>query len=151
MRRRWYLPFPVVSDPGGDRFLQPLDVWNPAERGGIAWPAIILFAPDGREVFRMRSHDFADRPGDEDLLVAVQSLRLKAIDLAPADAEAEAEDDDGAFRVDAFGSYFRGIRSGTFGLAGRMVDAGDRQAVLAMTTMAQSFLDHWSQRRKAAG
>ena len=128
-----------------------LDVWNPTERGGIAWPAIILSAPDGREVFRMRSHDFADRPGDEELLSAARSLGLDPIDLGPTRSEAEAEDDDGAFRVDAFGSYFRGIRSASFGLAGRMVDDDDRRAVLDMTTMAQSFLDHWSQRRKAGG
>jgi hypothetical protein len=136
-----------VADPGGERILRPLDAWNPDERGGIGWPTLTLYAPDGGEAFSVRSRDFADRPTDDDLFDAVRSLGLPSIALEPAPPAAEPEEHDGALRVDAFGPYFRGIRFGTIALAGRMTDDGDRDEVIAMSTMAASFLDAWKQRR----
>jgi hypothetical protein len=150
LRARWRLPFPIVSDPAGDELLQPLGVWNPDERGGIGWPAVIVFAPDGREVYRMRSRDFADRPDDDDLFTAIRALGLPPIELGPADPAASPEEDDAALRVDAFGPYFRGIRFGTIALAGRVTEGRDRDEVIAMSTMAASFLDAWKQRRATA-
>ncbi len=148
-RRRWHLPYRIVSDPGGERFLQPLDAWNPGERGGIGWPTGWLYAPDGTEVFRARSRDFADRPPDDDLLAALGGLALPAIDLAPAPPTAAPEEHDGALRVETFGPFFRGIRFATFALAGRLTDDADRDEALAMSAMAGSFLDAWKQRRAA--
>ena len=58
---RWYLTYPIYSDPGGERLLQPLGCWSPHERGGIAWPALLVVAPDGHEAYRYRSRDSADR------------------------------------------------------------------------------------------
>ena len=131
-RARWHLPFPIVSDPAGEQFLQPLGAWNPDERGGIGWPTLMLFAPDGREVYRMRSRAFADRPDDDDLFAAVRSLALSPIELGGA-----------------FGPYFRGIRFGTIALAGRVSEGPNRDEVIAMSTMAASFLDAWKQRRSS--
>jgi hypothetical protein len=150
LRQRWKLPFAVVSDPGGVEWLVPLDAWHGAERGGVAWPVVVLVAPDGHEVFRFRSRDFADRPGDDDLIDALTALELPPIALGPADATCEPVDDDAALRVDAFGPYFRGIRFGTMSLSGRLSDAGDRAEALAMSAMAISFLDAWKQRRSGA-
>jgi hypothetical protein len=107
----------------------------------------MLFAPDGREAFRMRSRDFADRPRDDDLIDAAQALALPAIDLGAAPANAEPEEHDGALRIEAFGPYFRGIRFGTLALASRLTDAADRDEALAMSAMAASFVDAWKQRR----
>lgn len=149
-RARWHLPFPIVSDPGGEQLLRPLDSWNRDERGGIGWPALLLFAPDGGEVYRMRSRDFADRPDDDDLLAAVRQLSLSPIELGPASAAAALEEHDGALRVDAFGPYFRGIRFGTIALAGRVTEGADRDEVIAMSAMAASFLEAWKQRRAGA-
>ena len=148
-RARWHLPFPIVSDPAGEQFLQPLGAWNPDERGGIGWPTLLLFAPDGREVYRMRSRDFADRPDDDDLFAAVRSLALSPIELGGADPAAPPEEHEGALRVDAFGPYFRGIRFGTIALAGRVSEGPNRDEVIAMSTMAASFLDAWKQRRSS--
>ena len=151
LRRRWMLPFPILSDPGGVDLLQPLDAWNPAERGGIGWPTLILFAPDSRDVFRMRSRDFADRPADHDVISAATGLRLAPVVLGPAPVTDAPEEFEGAFRTEAFGPYFRGLGFGTAGLAGRMVDERDRVEASAMSTMAGSFLDAWKQRRSAQG
>ena len=61
--------------------------------------------------------------------------------------DVEPVEDPGALRVDAFGPYFRGIRFGTRGLAGRLVDDGDRAEAVAMSEMAAAFLDAWKVRR----
>lgn len=50
VRERWHLPFAIHADLGGVEFLQPLDNWNPDERGGIGWPTTLLFNPRGEEV-----------------------------------------------------------------------------------------------------
>ncbi|MBW8827661.1 MAG: redoxin domain-containing protein [Acidobacteria bacterium] len=147
LRQRWRLPFPVVSDPGGERFLQPLDMWNPDEHDGIAWPTLAVFDPDGAEIYRMRSRDFADRPNDTDLLDAVRSLTLPPISLDPAGPTAEPVEDRVAFRPDAFGAFFRGMRSGLTGLARRLTNEEDRVEAQALADMASSFLDAWRDRR----
>lgn len=151
LARRWHLPFPVLSDPGGEGYLRPLGVWNPEDHGGIAVPALIVVAPDGREVFRSVSRDFADRPTDDDVVAALDRLGLPPADLPPWRPEVEPEEDPGAFRTEAFGHYMRGVRSGSSALARRMVDAADRAEAQAVSTMAASFLDAWKRRRALVG
>lgn len=152
MNERWHLPFPIVSDPGGRDILGPLDLWSPEERGGIGWPAIVVFGRNGDEVARFRSRDFADRPVDNsDVFAAVSALDLSPLtDVPDWVPDVEAVDDPGAFRADAFGTYFRGIRFATRGLAGRMVDGDDRAEATSFSDMAQSFLDAWTTRRNTA-
>jgi hypothetical protein len=147
---RWLLPFPIHSDPGGGGILQPLDLWNPNERGGIGWPAVIVFDADGQETHRFRSRDFADRPPhDDDLIAALRELGLGALEPPePWVPEHEPVDDPGALRVEAFGPYFRGIRFGVRGLASRLVDEHDRAEAIRMSDMAVSFLDAWKARRE---
>jgi hypothetical protein len=149
MAQRWRLPFPIVSDPGGSAVLQPLDLWNPNERGGIGWPAIVLFDSNGSEVRRLRARDFADRPATNDeLLGALRALALSALlNVEPWVPPVGAVEDPSALRVEAFGPYFRGIRFGTRGLASRLTDDHDRAEALAMSDMAAAFLDGWKVRR----
>lgn len=149
-RRRWHLPFAVVSDPDGVSLLKPLDAWNPNERGGIGWPTLVLVARDGRQALRVRSRDFADRPDDDDVFAVAAQLGLPAIDPGLAPALAQPLDDPGALRTEAFGPYFRGIRSSMVALAGRLRDERDVAETLAMSEMATSFLAAWKQRRHVA-
>ena len=112
-----------------------------------------MVAPDGHEAYRYRSRDFADRPADDDdLLGAVRSLDLPRLDPPPPPWQPVADpiEDPGALRVDAFGPYFRGIRYAAAALSGRLVDAADRREALAMSAMANSFLDAWKVRRQTA-
>jgi hypothetical protein len=147
LRDRWYIPFPIVSDPDGDLLLRRLDAWNPDERGGIAWPTVIVFDPTGTEVFRSRSRDFADRPPDDDLLDAVARLDLPPLTLGPGPPQADPIEDRAAYRTEAFGSFFRGIRSGVRGLSSRLESERDRAEAEGMVAMASSFLDAWRERR----
>ncbi len=150
LARRWHLPFPIHSDPGGDWLLKQLDLWNPADRGGIAWPALLIFDAEGREVRRYRSRDFAGRsPNDDDLLFDLRGSS-SAISVPTWTPDVEPVDDPGALRTETFGPYFRGIRFGVRGLSGRLQNPVDQQEAIRMSDMAMNFLDAWSTRRKAA-
>ncbi len=50
MAEKLALPFPILSDPDGERAIKPCDVWD--ESGKMATPAIIVLAPDGQEIYR---------------------------------------------------------------------------------------------------
>ncbi len=110
----------------------------------------MLFDRNRKEVFRVRSRDFADRISDDDLLDAARSLGSAALDLGVAPPRSEPDEHKDALRVDAFGPYFRGIASGTRALAGRMIHEADRDEALGMSTMATSFLEAWKVRRASA-
>ena len=153
MNRTWHLPFRWVSDPGGERLAQHLDAWNAEERGGLFHPLVLLVAPDGRVPVRHRSRDFADRRDDQDVLDALAALDLPSR-AAPAPWSpdgVEPQPTDKAFRPDAFGPYFRGLRFGTKALATRMRDEQDREELLDTSAMSVSFIDAWTRRREEAG
>ena len=150
MRRRWELPFPIVSDPGGETYLQPMGLWNPDERGGIGVPAIVVLDQDGDEVGRLVSRDFADRPPELSSVIALAATA----DLAPithrspwADST-EPTEDPGAFRTDAFGTYFRAIQFATRALSSRLTDPGDIAEAKSMQAMCAEFLNERDARRR---
>ena len=60
------LPFHILSDPEGEQAIKPYGVWN--EQGRIAIPAVVAVARDRTIRYRYTGQDFADRPGDEELL-----------------------------------------------------------------------------------
>ncbi len=69
------LPFPILSDPDGERAIKPLGVWD--ADGKMATPATIVLASDGREVYRYVGVDVKDRPNDDEILEALTSLGLR--------------------------------------------------------------------------
>ena len=68
------LPFHILSDPEGERAIKPYGVWN--EQGRIAIPAVVAVAKDRTIRCLYKGQDFADRPGDEELLNALAENRL---------------------------------------------------------------------------
>ena len=153
MNRTWHLPFRWVSDPDGQQLARPLGAWNAEERGGLFHPLVLLVGPDGSVPVRHRSRDFADRQDDLDVLQALAELGLPP---RPVPAEWSPEGvvpqaTDKAFRPEAFGPYFRGLRFGTRALAGRMRDEQDAAELRATSEMAGSFTDAWAQRRSDSG
>ncbi len=146
---RWHLPFPLVSDPGGDRYLRPLGLWNGESYGGVGVPALLVIAPDGREVYRYVSRDFADRPDDDDLLEALRSLGLFPIDLPAWEPEVELADSPDAFPTGEFKTYFGAALEIARALSTRMTDERDRAEAEATARMALSFLQAWAKRERA--
>ena len=72
------LPFHILSDPEGELAIKPYGVWN--EQGRIAIPSIVAVAQDRTIRYLYKGQDFADRPGDAELLDAlVQSDLTKGV------------------------------------------------------------------------
>ncbi len=74
MAEKLALPFPILSDPDGTGGIKPLGVWD--GEGRMAKPAILVFAPDGREAYRYVGVDFMDRPGDDEVVAAASDLEF---------------------------------------------------------------------------
>lgn len=136
-----------VSDPGGERYLVSMDMFDPEERGGIALPGLFVIDPSGNEVFAYRGNDFADRRHDADVLDVLESLGLdpmEAPDGGPVDAEVDVVQK-GAFTPQMFGPYFTGNKFAA--LAIRLRSEGSEATTLATEhqEMAQSMLDAWKE------
>jgi peroxiredoxin len=69
MIQKLLLPFKILSDPEGERAIKPYGVWN--EQGRIAIPAVVAVDRNATIRYLYAGQDFADRPGDEDLLNAL--------------------------------------------------------------------------------
>jgi len=146
MARRWGLTHTrMVSDPGGVGLLQPLGLYNPEERGGIALPGMLIFDPDGNEVYRYQGRDFADRTNDDDIFSTLSGLGLPAVSPPPWEPTAEVPDDlDRFFKPSGFGLYFRGNRFAAVAIGGR-AERGSEAHSLARQhrLMADSSLEAW--------
>ena len=118
------LPFPLLSDPGGEQAIKPYDLWNEQERGGIAHPAIVIVDPQGTVAFRSVSGDFADRMTEDEVVQAVRSLGLESTTQDPPQV---GEPDPGpqAMPVRAMGPYFRGVRFASIALGMRHPEIRD--------------------------
>lgn len=148
MFERWPTPHvSYVSDPGGETLLQPLDLFDPAERDGIALPGLLVIDTDGTEVFRYAGRDFADRTHDEDVFAALEGLGLPAIEPPAGGPVVDGVDEDqrGAFQPSMFRAYFAGNRFGAAAIGGRA--EGDEAKSLAREhrIMCDAMLDAWSQ------
>ena len=94
LRNRWKLDEQLlVSDPGGERYLQPLNLFDPEARGGLALPGVIVIASDGTEVYRYQGRDFADRTTDAEMFAALEGLGLPAIEAPDGGPEIDVPDD----------------------------------------------------------
>ena len=145
MAERWKLKnIQLVSDPGGEKYLQPLGLYNPEERGGIALPGNIVIGPDGAEVFRFNGRDFADRTTDADQMAALVALGLDPVDPDPWTASMTAPEDlRGYFRPEDYGAYFRGNRFGALAIAGRLESKEAAAVAHDHRVMAEASLEAW--------
>jgi hypothetical protein len=116
------LPFPMLSDPGGERAIHPYDLWDPEDPRGIARPAVILVDPEGEERFRFVSRDFADRMPEDDVIAAARALGLPPPS-QEAPAPGEVEERPRAMTLDALPVYYRGARFAAIAMARRTPEA----------------------------
>lgn len=149
MQARWGLTSQrLVADPGGERFLQRLELFNPEDRGGIALPAVLVIAPDGTVAYRYDGRDFADRTTDDEIYAAVDGLGLDAVAPEPVTVDVEIPDDlSGYFRTTDFGPYFRGNRFASIAIAGRLPSKETAAVAREHRMMAEASLEAWDQHR----
>ncbi len=147
MADRWGLTHTaMISDPGGEEFLQSLDLFDPEDRGGIALPGMLIVDPDGVEVYRYQGRDFADRTNDDDLFDALDALGLPPVEPAPWQPTADVPDDlRGYFRPSDLGAYFRGNMFGAIAISGRLADESAQAIANEHRVMSKTTLDAWEQ------
>lgn len=143
MARRWGLASSrFVSDPGGERFLQPLGLFDPEERDGIGLTALVIVDADGVERYRYAGSDFADRTHDDDVLDALDDFGLPAIEAPNWTYDAGVPDDlRGYFRPRDLGPYFRGNMYGALAIGWRLPDEASRDIAKQHRVMSKSILD----------
>jgi peroxiredoxin len=73
MVEKLLLPFPILADPDS-RVIREYGVLNDQE-ADIAKPSLFLVRPDQSIAFTYIGQDFADRPTDEELFGAADSMR----------------------------------------------------------------------------
>lgn len=152
MAQRWGIPFPIVSDPGGERYLKALNLWNAQERGGIATPALIVIDRDGNEALRHVSRDFADRVHDEDVFQALERKGYPKLEPAPGNWKSDvapAKETPGAFTPQVYTPLMNGNYFGALALARRITDEASLAEVKAHAAMSKSFVDAWKERSAA--
>lgn len=150
MSHRWALPSTrFVADPGGERYLRPLGLFDPEERGGIALPGMLLITPDEEVVYRFEGRDFADRTNDPELYEALTLLDLGPV--APPEWDPGIEipaELTGYFSPRDLWPYFRGnFFAGTaiYQRAKALDDAIGRRLANEHRFMAKETFEAWQE------
>jgi hypothetical protein len=146
MAERWKLRhITMVSDPGGERYLQAIGLFDPDERGGIAKPAMIVIGPDGSEGYRYNGRDFADRTTDDEVMSALRGLGLGPVDPGLGEsAVVIPEDLGGFFPVANYVPYFNGNKFAAIAIGGRLDDEASKKTAHDHRVMAETSLDAWN-------
>jgi len=133
------LPFPILADPDGEQAIKPAGAWD--DKGKMARPAIVVLAPNGDEIYRYVGVDFMDRPGDEEVLAALDGSGLSPIDdsLDPV-AHRPPVPGPRAMKLPDLGVYMRGVRFAMQAMATRARDAFDRTEAERTAKMAERYL-----------
>lgn len=121
------LPFPLLSDPGGEQAIKAYDCWNAEPQ--IAHPAVEIVAPTGTVAFRQVGSDFADRPTEDEVLIEVQRLNLPAT-TQEAPHPGAAQPGERAFDLSLLPAYLRGAKFAATALSMRVPEAVEQAEVL---------------------
>ena len=129
------VPFTLLSDARGD-LARRCDLWN--EEEGVAVPAIVVVDRAGVIRYLYAGHDFADRPGDDEVLAALDDLPNAspeeedgALEIRVSAEEAEASTgrpDRPPITLEQLVPYYRGVFFTTVALKRRFGELKDRAA-----------------------
>lgn len=145
MFARWPTPHVLyVSDPDRSRLIDPLGVADPDDERGLALPGVIVFGPDGREVYRHVGRDFADRTSDDDIYAALEALELGPIDAPVGGPTGDVPEDlRRFFSPSHLVPYFKGNRFAAVAIGGRTDDKEFRSIAREHRMMADATLAAW--------
>ena len=115
------LPFPLLSDPDRSQAIVPYGVADLKDDRNIALPTVVLVAPGGEEQARFSARDFADRPPEDDVLVALGSLGLPPAVQPPPEPGA-ARPGPNAMPLEQLLPYYRGARFAVIAMSRRHPD-----------------------------
>jgi hypothetical protein len=131
------LPFSLLSDPRGE-LAKRCDLWNDKE--GVAVPAIVVIDRVGTVRYLYKGKDFADRPGDDEVLGALdqvsdmdagESNATDTLEFQASADEAEASSvrpDKPPITLEQLTTYYRAVFFTTVALKRRFGELKDRAA-----------------------
>ena len=145
MFARWPTPHVrYVSDPGGDTFLQALQLYDAEERGGIGLPGLLVIDPDGEVAYRYVGRDFADRTTDDEMFTALERLNLDPVGPPEGGPVGDVPADlGGYFAPTSLVPYFRGNRFAAIAIGGRLPDPEGRAVAREHRLMCDATLAAW--------
>ncbi len=112
MVEKLQLPFPILSDPDRSKAIKPYLASDDGDPRDIATPTTVVIGPDGDEVWRHQSSDFADRPPEDGALEVVRAMDLDPTTQPPPTA-GDPEPGPKAFRLEDLPHYYRGAKFGS--------------------------------------
>jgi len=121
------LPFPVLSDPNRTEAITPLGFADEKDPRQISRPGTLIVDPNGEIVFSVTGRDYADRPDEDDLLEALDSLELPPTTQTPPEL-AEVRPGEKAMSYEGLPHYFRGAKFAVLAVRGRYRDLSDEFA-----------------------
>jgi len=136
MAEKLELPFPLLSDPTGD-LAKRCGLWN--DRESVAVPAIVVIDRGGVIRYLYSGNDFADRPGDDEVLEALdETLETGSetdangtVEIRVSAGEAESSTvrpERPAITLEQLVPYYRGAFFTTVALKRRFGELEDRPA-----------------------
>ncbi len=147
MVQKLLLPFPLLSDPNG-ALIQRFGLWNAEEH--VAVPSIIVVDQAGTIIYRYTGHDFADRPGDAEVLTALAQMErggayedeAPQIQVAPEEAQQSVGPDRRAMSLEELVPYYQGAFSTSVVLKGRLAARGEREAASEISSYQDMVRDY---------
>ena len=131
MGEKLSIPFALLSDPDRSVAIGPYGVADPKDHREIATPTTVVIDPEGNEVWRRSSVDFADRPEEDEALEVVRDLGLPPILREPVNPLNPVPGPK-AMPLNAMPAYYRGARFAAVAMGRRHpVAKGDADTYVA--------------------
>lgn len=124
------LPFPILSDPDRKLAIEPYDVADPRDPRDIAIPTTVVIDPEGNEVWRKQSFDFAERPEEDAVLEVVRSLGLGPTHQEPTPIR-NATPGPKAMPFPSLTAYYRGAKFAAIAMSRRFPEAKENAKAYA--------------------
>jgi hypothetical protein len=126
MVQKLNLSYPMLSDPDRSLAIAPFGLSDPEDARRLAIPATVVIGPDGDEVLRLVSRDYADRPLEDEALEVVRGLGLDSVE-QPLPTPGVPEPDPTAMPFNDLRIYFRGAKFGARAMGFRTGAADEAQ------------------------
>jgi hypothetical protein len=124
------LRFPLLSDPDRSVAIVPYGVADERDPRNIAIPTTVVIAPDGSEVWRRASFDFAERPEEDEVLEVVRSMGWPSTTQSPP-APGTPDPGPKAMPFSSLSAYFRGAKFAAIAMSRRFPEAKENAKAYA--------------------
>lgn len=116
------LPFPLLTDRDRTAAIGPYGVADERDPRNIAIPTTVVVDPDGAEVWRATSFDFAERPAEDEVLAVLHDMGWPPT-TQPAPGPGAPAPGPKAMPFSDLTAYFRGAKFAAIAMARRFPDA----------------------------